>query len=357
MVPLSRIKQGPMRTLTGTHTLSLLAAAALPHVGALRAADSSLDDLRPPPQTLDLPPSREPHREAPILINSDIATHTTLRRDHTYLIHGEVRVRSGVTLTIEDGATILIRNGLQPRRAIDTSALIFESGSELRAGIVTFASANERGERVKQPHNGGVFFCGTKRSGTKDGITSNARTRPSNFRAERIILDHVGRADPKEGDGNDNDRDDIDAISVIGVGTREWHIKGIESHGSGDDGFDAYHSSIELDTLIVTNPTEDGVNLTSSRITIHCSCWIDMSQSKAPDRELFDFEIDNGPCRFTLEPRTLTILSGFWGNEVDEALLRSPELPRPPALGAPNVRYEFNGTLSKRAIIYSSNND
>ena len=339
-------------------TLSILAVAALPELGDLTAADRGLAQLRPPSvRTITVSKPEERGQIEPLIVNSDFVKDATLCRDRAYLIHGEIHVRSGVTLTIEDGTTILIRNGLRPARTIDTSALIFDSGSSLRAGTITFASADEMGARVTQPNNGGVFFCGSHKNGTKDGISSTFWARSSSFRAERIILDHVGRADPREGDGNNNDRDDIDAISIIGVGQREWNVKAIESHGSGDDGVDIYNSTISLDTLIVTNPVEDGVNLTSSNVTIHCYCSIDMSESASPDRELFDFELGNGPCRFTIEKNALAKMSGFWGSEADDARLKSREMPRPPTLGAPDSRYEFNGTLPQRAVIYSAKTD
>jgi hypothetical protein len=347
-----------MVKLTSSQALSLLAAASFPQLNNCAASEGSLNALRTPPaRTLKVASLQEGVHNTVVTLERDFVKDATLHRDRSYIVDGEVHVRVGVTLTIEDGTTILIRNGLKPRRSIDTSALIFDSGSGLRAGTVTFASADESGARVMQPNNGGVFFCGASRSGTKDGVSSVWRLARSHFRAERIILDHVGRPDPREGDGNDNDRDDIDAISIIGVGQREWNVKGIESYGSGDDGFDAYNSSISLDTLIITNPTEDGVNLTSSRVSVHCYCAIDMSQSDATDRELFDFEIDNGPCRFDLEPHVLTKLSGYWGNEADDVRLKSAEMPRPPRLGGSHLRYEFKGTLSKPAVIYSATTD
>lgn len=344
--------------VNGPQTLSMLAVAALPQFGELPAADGDLDQLRPPAsRKLAVSKPEERGQIEPLIVNSDFVKDATLCRDRAYLIHGEVHVRAGVTLTIEDGTTILIRNGLRPVRTIDTSALIFDSGSGLRAGTITFASADGTGARVKQPNNGGVFFCGSHKKGTKDGISSTYWAPSSNFRAERIILDHVGRTDPREGDGDNNDRDDIDAISIIGVGQREWNVKAIESHGSGDDGIDIYNSTISLDTLIVTNPVEDGVNMTSSNVKVHCYCSIDMSESAMLDRELFDFELDNGPCRFTIEKNALAKMSGFWGSEADDVRLKSPEMPQPPTLGSSDARYEFNGTVSRRSIISSAKTD
>ena len=45
------------------------------------------------------------------------------------------------------------------------------------------------------------------------------------------------------------DRDDIDAISILGVGTTEWKVKSVNSEYSGDDGFDVTNSDINLEKL------------------------------------------------------------------------------------------------------------
>lgn len=347
-------------------TASILALASLPH-GFVMATDPPLSAHTPPHEQKRKASSMIPvsdratatqTRGATTILSSDIKRDTTLRKEITYVVDGEVHVRTGVTLTIEDGATILIRNGYRPRRTLDTSALIFDSGSHMHARTVTFASADSAGTRVEQALNGGVFFCGSYRSGTKDGISSRHKAPESCFRADRIIADYVGRADPLLGDGNDNDRDDIDAISVIGVGTSEWRVRAVETRHSGDDGFDAYNSSIALDTLSVTNPTEDGVNLTSSTLTVRTFCSIDMTRSDAPDRELFDFEIDNGPSRINLAKESFVSLRGFWGNESDDVRLTSRDMPTPPRVGASQVPYEFNGVLKTGpARISSSTTD
>ncbi len=347
-----------MREQTGTRTISLLAAITLPHIGESRALETELQSLSVPNRG-QAERSHSRARVAPnlVVITSDIVKDTTLRKDALYLVSGEVHVRAGVTVTIEDGVTVLIKNGRKVGGKIDTSALIFDSGSALRAAVVTFASADEKGERVRDPNNGGVFFCGSTRSGTKDGISSVRQLKSSDFRAERIVLDHVGRPDPREGDGDNNDRDDIDSVSVIGVGKREWSITAIESRGSGDDGIDLYNSSIALDTLIVTDPTEDGVNLTSSRLSVRSYSVIDTAAREGEDRELFDFENDHGPSKISVEKGALVKLSGRWGSDADDALLKSDDMPRPPPRGASYTHYRFEGTLAKPATIRSSKDD
>ena len=156
----------------GAQALSLLAVASLPQLNDVAASEETFGSLRAPPApSLNVTRIRDITCTNSIVLATDFVKDATLYRDFSYVVHGEVHVRSGVTLTIEDGATVLIRNGYRSKRTIDTSALIFDSGSGLRAGTVTFASADDSGARVADPNNGGVFFCGSYRSGTKDGVS------------------------------------------------------------------------------------------------------------------------------------------------------------------------------------------
>ena len=301
--------------------------------GALRAAAGG-------PSILSLPPEAARQRvigfEAPIVIvTADIARSTTFRRGTTYVIDGEVHVRPGVTLTIEDGVTVLIRNGYRPKRTIDTSALVFDSGSKLKAATVTFGAADSQNRQTSEANNGGVFFLGTFRSCTKDGISVDTRTATgrSSFTADLINLTSLGRTDPLGGDGDDNDRDDIDAISLLGLAPTEWRVKAVRSDHSGDDGFDVTNSSISLDRLTVVNPVEDGLNITSSTVQIRQALTVAMSPSIAPDRELFDLEVDDGAAKVVIDRLAAVDLRGYWGNAYDEVNLNSLDMPAPPRRG------------------------
>jgi len=323
--------------------------------GTLRAAAGG-------PSILSLPPEATRPRvigfESPITnVSADIARSTTFRRGTTYVIDGEVHVRPGVTLTIEDGVTVLIRNGYRPRRTIDTSALVFDSGSRLKAATVTFAAADSQNRQTTEANNGGVFFLGTSRSCSKDGLSVNTATASgrSSFTADLINVVSLGRTDPAGGDGDDNDRDDIDAISLLGLGQTEWRVKAVRSDNSGDDGFDVTNSSISLDRLTVVNPVEDGLNITSSTVQIRQSLTVAMSPSIAPDRELFDLEVDAGPARVVIDRLAAVDLRGYWGSVYDEVNLSSLDMPSPPRRGTASQWYVFNGVLRRGpAIVYST---
>jgi hypothetical protein len=330
-------------------------ALRLPSGGTLSAGAGGRAILSLPPEAVR---DRVIGFETPVsIVAADIARATTFRRGTTYVIEGEVHVRPGVTLTIEDGVTVLIRNGYRPKRTIDTSALVFDSGSRLRAATVTFGAADSQNRPTTEANNGGVFFLGTFRSCTKDGMSVDTRTTTgrSSFTADLVVATSLGRTDPRGGDGNGDDRDDIDALSLLGLGPSEWRVKAVRSDNSGDDGFDVTNSSISLDRLTVVNPVEDGLNVTSSTVQIRQALTVAMSPSIAPDRELFDFEVDAGPVKVVVDRLATVDLRGYWGNAYDEVNLNSLDMPAPPRRGTTSVWYVYSGRLTRGpAIIYST---
>lgn len=341
-------------------TAAELANASLRLGGAIRRqAGGSLIGASGGPAALSLPPEASRARlvgfdGSATVIAADIVRDTTWRRGTTFVIDGEIHVRPGVTLTIDNGVTVLIRNGYRPARTINASALIFDSGSRLRAKTVTFGSCDDQNRQTMSPNNGGVFFLGTSRSCSKYGVAVDTRAAGrSSFMADLIFFDSLGRPDPLYGDGND--RSDIDAVSLLGLDLTEWGVKAVRTRNSGDDGFDVTNSSIAVDSLTVVNPAEDGINATSSTVVIRRSLTISMSPDISPDRELFDLEVGDGATRILIRRLASVDLSGYWGNVFDEVNLNSPDMPAPPRRGGASQWYAYTGMLRRGpAIIYST---
>jgi len=318
-----------------------------------------------PPQSPPVvtPPASPPFVLPPAVdgiveLTGDITGNATFRAGTVYVINGEVHVRKFVTLTIEDGVEVRIRNGRENFATITSRALIFDSGSSLVAKNVTFRAANAANEPVNVADNGGVFFCGGTRKAAKDDVASMAiaATPAWSFQATCLVADYLGRRDPKEGDGDGGTRDDIDAVSLVGVVADEWKIPAVEINNSGDDGFDLTDSDIEMERVKVIVPTEDGINLSSSYLTITQRLEVDMTDAKAPeDREIFDFEVDVGPSMITVSRDAWVDILGYWDSSPDDRriYLRSLDMPLP---YPPYERtlYAWKGDLVKgRAEIYS----
>ena len=300
--------------------------------------------------------SRPSMAQSLIPVWDDIAEDTTFRNKNTYLIYDEVHVQTGVTLTIEDGTTILIMNGKIRGRWIDRSALIFESGSKMNAGTVYFRAGGADHRPEKHSDNGGVWFLGSYKEAEKDGVrvALTPGMAPSRFTAREIVASDLGCGDPAPLPRNLNPRgDDIDGVSVLGVGQKEWKISAVRSEYSGDDGFDVTNSDIVLDSLVVKRPFEDALNISSSRVRIVHRLDVSMTRSAVTDRDLFDLEVDDGPSYVTLAKGCEVELSGIFG---DELKLRSSDLPHPDPCNC--KIYNFKGASRRNATsIYSISED
>jgi len=274
-----------------------------------------------------------------LLITKDINSSRTFVKSTTYVIKGMVRVLADVQLTIENGTTILLVNG--PMR----SSLIFNSGSKLVAKHVYFRACDAKYNLVKTANNGGLWFLGSSSNAEKDQITVKYNVSPSSFTAVRIFAAYLGRCDPKGGDSPTTD--DIDGISVLGVGSNEWNISSVVSYYSGDDGFDVENSAITLKYLRIVEPKEDGLNITSSRLNILNSLEIDMVKSCKKDRDIFDLEPDEGQAYVRLAEGCDVNISGIFG---DELKLVSSDLPQPDG----DKYYKFKGLLTNgQTYVYS----
>ncbi len=288
------------------------------------------------------------------VLDTSITDTLWLKAGQRYVVTSAVRVRKGATLVIEDGTTIFIRNGIVPSSEIHHAALMFEQGSALRAGRLFIKACDERLRPVRTADNGGVWFFGAYRSAAKDGlaVTAAAATSASSFRADMIATYYLGHRDPIV-EGGDPIDDDRDGFSLMGVGPQEWDVGEVRSFHSGDDGIDLTNSHIRLQRLRIVAPTEDGINLSSSTLQVARSLRVDATMTSVLDRDIFDFETDDGPSCVEIAQHCHVDICGVFG---DQLHLKSPEMPAPGSdTGEP---YRFKNFLRESpALVYSLNED
>ena len=287
------------------------------------------------------------------LINSNITRNRRFVVSKLYVITSDVRVKKNVKLTIEDGVKILIQNGAKEKLKLRRAAFIFEPGSILNAKKFSVKACDENFREEKKSDNGGLWFIGNSRSGSKDTIKTkvNPKISLSSFNATMIKTHYLGRLDPlRDTLRTPAAKDDIDGLSVLGVGLSEWNVLNVQSFYSADDGIDITNSNIKLDRILVRSPVEDGVNLSSSQLEVRLSLNLDVTKTKSRDRDLFDFETDDGPSFLILYPGCQVKLDGVFG---DEVILSSSEMPKPITKNDNERRYKFSRKLKKSTLIYS----
>ena len=294
-----------------------------------------------------------------IVLSQQIRRHTTLLADKTYVVEGEIHVLKGVKLTVQDRVTILLMNGVFPKSKLLRSAIIFDQGSILSANRLHIRAAGPDYRPIQYADNGGVWFLGNYRNAAKDGLSVkvNRKNALSSFSASMISTKYLGRDDsyitPKSGRRVDTG-DDVDGLSILGVGKDEWNISEVRSHYSADDALDLTNSHIRLDRLEIKHPVEDGLNVSSSRVEIHRSLIIDAVKTKDADRDLFDLEADNGASYVELHKGCRVRLEGVFG---DQLVLSSRDMPQPVTRANNERSYSFRGQLKTAALIYTIDRD
>jgi hypothetical protein len=301
-------------------------------------------------------------RSLPIkLISSDIAHSQQLTADTMWVVDHEVHVLDGAELSIENGATILILNGVVESSQLRRAALIFDPGSRLTAERFSVRAGSPKYRISRTSDNGGLWFLGTYASGSNDGISvvKKAGQFPSSFQAASITASYLGRKDPKPGSpeealSEDNYEEDIDGVKLIGVGPDEWQVSQLRSLYSGDDGFDLTNRHIRINRLEIRKPTEDGLNVSSSRIEIRRSLILDLEKTSYTDRDLFDLETDDGASFVELPRGCWVRLNGVFG---DELILSSQDMPAPDVSDDNETAYYFSGKLTADALVFSISED
>jgi hypothetical protein len=106
--------------------------------------------------------------------------------------------------------------------------------------------------------------------------------------------------------------------------------------------------------LEIKAPIEDGINLSSSRLEVHRSLNLDVQKTKDKDRDLVDFETDDGASFLELRRGCWIRLKGVFG---DQVVLSSKEMPIPNTKDDNEKAYVFRGKLRHAALIYSIDED
>jgi hypothetical protein len=305
------------------------------------------------------PPSHHRGSRRVKLLSTDVAHSCHLAADTVWVVDREVHVLDGATLTIEDGTTILILNGVVSSSRLRRAALIFDPGSRLSAKRFAVRAGSPKHRISRISDNGGLWFLGSYASGASDGLSVSKQPgqSPSLFQATSLTVSHLGRKDPQASSLEASDpktADDVDAIKLIGVGPDEWQVSQLRSLYSADDGVDLTNSHIRLNRLEVRQPTEDGLNLSSSRIEIRRSLYLNVESNLIGDRDLFDFETDDGGSMVELPRSCWVRLNGVFG---DQLFLASQDMPPPVVADDNEVLYAFSGRLRADAVVYSISAD
>lgn len=247
-------------------------------------------------------------------ITGPVKTSMTMTADNDYMITGEVHVLSGVTLGVEDGVTILIRNGNQNRSVGKTfgkkSGLVFDTGSSLAAKNISFKACDDVGTPVSVADNAGLFLMGSSALWQQGQLLVNFATRASSFVADSISTDYLGRLEPVKTRLSPV----YPGINIIGMNVSEWNVGAVASAHAASYGMRVDRSVIRIDSLNISDSGAAGIRLFDTRLDIVKTLGIS-NNSALPKVQLFDFgqirAIEKGPSRMRMFPGASVAVNGL----------------------------------------------
>lgn len=230
------------------------------------------------------------HNKKYVEIANDITSDTSLSSCFTYVVKKAIKIRTGVTLKIQDNTEILFVNKtasenvtIVPKNENSTnpndisenlfvvtgSSLIFEAGSKLHAENLYINSCNEKYIITSISQNCGLFFLGTYTSSQYNilNVFSNIETYKSSFKIKNLHLNYIGSlsflcTNEEDGtsslfitenpsSGNVKLAIPFNSVTVCGCGNDELLIENIHCNSAGSNGLWTQYSNFHMDSLKV----------------------------------------------------------------------------------------------------------
>ena len=188
-------------------------------------------------------------------ISGDITSNTTLAEGYEYKLSGGVHVKEGATLTIKPGVKIT---------AIDDDTpdyILIEQGAKIDA---QGTASNPIVMTSETPENkwGGIHICGKAHTNAESGSGSSeiggakyggSDDKDNSGTLRYIRLEYTGFALDEEHEAN--------GISFYGVGSGTT-VDHIESYKGGDDGFEFFGGSVNVNNMVSVDSSDDSFDWT-----------------------------------------------------------------------------------------------
>lgn len=188
------------------------------------------------------------------VLDSDITENVTLETGKTYTLNGGVHVKSGATLTIQPGVTIVAQHD----ETVDY--ILIEQGAKIDAHGTAAQPIVMTSEKKEAGAWGGLHICGYAHTNNGSGKSEigNAPYGGNNDAdnsgtLKYIRLEYTGYAFDEEHEAN--------GVSFYGVGNGTT-VEHLQAYQGSDDGFEFFGGSVNVKYMVVTSCSDDSFDWT-----------------------------------------------------------------------------------------------
>lgn len=188
------------------------------------------------------------------VLDSNITENVTLETGKTYTLNGGVHVKSGATLTIQPGVTIVAQHD----ETVDY--ILIEQGAKIDAQGTAAQPIVMTSEKKEAGAWGGLHICGYAHTNNGSGKSEigNAPYGGNNDAdnsgtLKYIRLEYTGYAFDEEHEAN--------GVSFYGVGNGTT-VEHLQAYQGSDDGFEFFGGSVNVKYMVVTSCSDDSFDWT-----------------------------------------------------------------------------------------------
>lgn len=191
------------------------------------------------------------------VLQGELTANKTLLKDKVYALSGEYIVKTGATLTIEEGVKIVAKTDDE-----SVDYILVQQGAKIEAvgtkenPIIMTSDKKEAGAW------GGLHICGkahtnaeggTGKSEIGDAAYGGSADNDNSGTLKYIRMENTGYALDSEHEAN--------GISFYGVGNGTT-VEYVQAYNGSDDGFEFFGGSVDVKHMVVTNCSDDSFDWT-----------------------------------------------------------------------------------------------
>lgn len=191
------------------------------------------------------------------ILKGELTANKTLLKDKVYALSGEYIVKTGATLTIQEGVKIVAKTDDE-----SVDYILVQQGAKIEAvgtkenPIIMTSDKNESGAW------GGLHICGKAHTNAENGEGTSeignaayggSADNDNSGTLKYIRLENTGYALDSEHEAN--------GISFYGVGNGTT-VEYVQAYNGSDDGFEFFGGSVDVKHMVVTNCSDDSFDWT-----------------------------------------------------------------------------------------------
>lgn len=191
------------------------------------------------------------------ILKGELTANKTLLKDKVYALSGEYIVKTGATLTIEEGVKIVAKTDDE-----SVDYILVQQGAKIEAVGTKENPIIMTSDKKESGAWGGLHICGKAHTNAENGEGTSeignaayggSADNDNSGTLKYIRLENTGYALDSEHEAN--------GISFYGVGNGTT-VEYVQAYNGSDDGFEFFGGSVDVKHMVVTNCSDDSFDWT-----------------------------------------------------------------------------------------------